>query len=43
VEVLTDLEAVALVEERIRRRDNVARMCAAHKGEPLPDWVGADF
>ena len=40
--VMTDTEAVALVEQRIRERDHDARADAAWSGEPLPKWVGKD-
>ena len=42
LQALTDEEAVALVEEKIRERDDEARGDAAYDGEPLPWWVGKD-
>lgn len=42
IRVMTDAEAVALVKERIRERDDEARADAAWSGEPLPSWVGND-
>ena len=40
--VMRDSEAVELVKERIRRRDNCARRVASMTGQPLPVWVGND-
>jgi hypothetical protein len=40
--VVSDEEAVALVEGAIRERDAEARDDAASDGEPLPSWVGRD-
>lgn len=40
--VMTDTEAVALVERAIRERDIEARDDATITGEPLPPWVGND-
>ncbi len=40
--VVTDAEAVALVEKALRERDDEARGDAAHDHEPLPWWVGRD-
>src|SRR5439155_12477126 len=40
LQVLTDAEAVAMVEDRIRERDDEARGDAAYDGEPVPWWVG---
>jgi hypothetical protein len=42
LKVVTDGEAVALVEEAIRERDEEARGDAAYDNEPLPCWVGQD-
>jgi predicted nucleic acid-binding protein len=42
LKVLTDAEAVALVEEAIRERDEEARGDAVYDNEPLPWWVGQD-
>lgn len=42
VEVMSDAEAVALVEERIRRRDARCRWWAEKSGSPLPEWVDQD-
>lgn len=40
--VVTDAEAVGLVERAIRERDAEARDDAAATGGPLPSWVGKD-
>jgi hypothetical protein len=40
--VMTDAEAVALVEQAIQERDVEAREDATATGEPLPTWVGKD-
>ena len=40
--VLTDAEAVALVEQRIRQRDRRLAENSQRTGEPLPEWVGRD-
>lgn len=40
--VMTDAEAVQLVEERIRERDAEAQYDAGEIGDPLPWWVGKD-
>jgi hypothetical protein len=42
ISIMTDAEAVALVRERIRERDDEARDFAANSKEPLPCWVGKD-
>lgn len=42
LQVMTDAEAVALVEQAIHDRDEEAREDAADAGEPLPFWVGKD-
>jgi hypothetical protein len=42
VSVMTDEEAVCLVEAKIRRRDEGAVRLAQVTGEPVPDWVGKD-
>ena len=42
ISVMTDAEVVALVQERIRDRDDEARDFAANDKEPLPYWVGKD-
>lgn len=42
VDVMTDESAVEHVRIRIRERDKMARKEAAHRGCPLPDWVGKD-
>ena len=42
VDAVTDAEAVALVEERLRERDAEVRDDAAQTGVPLPWWVGKD-
>jgi hypothetical protein len=40
--VITDAEAVVLVEQAIQERDSEAREDAAATGETLPPWVGRD-
>jgi hypothetical protein len=42
VKALTDEEAVRLIRERIRKRDNRERERCATSGQPLPEWVGKD-
>jgi len=42
VRVLTDEEAVSLVERRIQSRDEAARKSAFVTGERVPEWVGRD-
>jgi hypothetical protein len=42
VEILTDVEAVALVERKILARDALCRRRAELEGTPIPDWVGKD-
>ena len=42
VRVMNDAEAVELVKEKIRVRDQVARAVSVETGQPLPHWVGAD-
>jgi len=42
VEILTDADAVALVERRIKARDALCRKRAELRGTPLPEWVGKD-
>jgi hypothetical protein len=42
VRVMRDSEAVGLVKERIRQRDERARKIASMTGQPLPAWVGND-
>lgn len=42
IEVMTDEEAVRLVEDRIQKRDKSAQWHSERAGEPLPDWVGKD-
>jgi hypothetical protein len=42
VQVMRDSEAVELVEERIKERDERARKIASMTGRPLPEWVGND-
>lgn len=43
IEVMTDAEAVAWVEERIRKRDALARQHEQDLQRSLPDWVGKDL
>jgi len=40
--VMTDAEAVGLVEQTIRERGTEARGDAAVTGKPVPFWVGKD-
>jgi hypothetical protein len=40
--VMTDAEAVGLVERAIRERDAEARDDAGARGEPVPSWLGKD-
>ena len=40
--VMTDAEAVGLVEQAIRERDIEARGDAVATGKPVPSWVGKD-
>jgi len=40
--VMTDESALEEVRQRIRERDDMARMDAAREGCPLPDWVEKD-
>jgi hypothetical protein len=42
IQVMRDSEAVELVKEKIKRRDERARKVASTTGEPLPEWVGTD-
>lgn len=42
VTVVSDRDAVALVERLIARRDDLALRVARATGEPLPSWVGLD-
>ncbi len=42
IEVLTDREAVAVVRQLIRDRDERERRRSSISGQPLPEWVGRD-
>jgi hypothetical protein len=42
VDVMTDERALEQVRIRVSERDKMARMEGAHRGCPLPDWVGKD-
>lgn len=42
VKVIRDADAVILVEQKIRERDERAHRIAKKFGEPLPEWVGKD-
>jgi len=42
VQVMRDSEAVELVKERVKERDERARKIASMTGRPLPEWVGND-
>ena len=42
IRVVTDDEAVQMVREAIRNRDDMARKQAEYNGTPLPAWVGQD-
>lgn len=41
-QILTDDEAVKLVQDRIKKRDERAKWYSERTGESLPDWVGKD-
>jgi hypothetical protein len=43
IRVMSDDEAVDLVVEALKQRDESAYFIASHTGQPLPDWVGKDF
>lgn len=43
ITVMTDVEAVALVDGAIQRRDDAARFAQKLTGEAPPEWVGRDF
>lgn len=42
VRIMTAEEAVALVQQKIEERDEMARLSAQMERLPLPDWVGRD-
>lgn len=42
VQVMRDSEAVELVKERIKERDERAKKIASMSGQPLPEWVDND-
>lgn len=42
IKVMRDCEAVALVERKIKERDDRARYIANRTGLDLPEWVGKD-
>jgi hypothetical protein len=42
VDILTDEEAVRLIRERIRERDDRERERCSIAGQPVPEWVGKD-
>ena len=42
VQVMRDFEAVELVREKIKQRDERARSISSRTGQPLPEWVGTD-
>jgi hypothetical protein len=42
VRILTAQEAVALVQQKIKERDEMARVSAKMEHRPLPEWVGKD-
>lgn len=42
IRVMSDEEAVALVERRLAERDERAKQMAAIEGTPIPPWVGHD-
>lgn len=42
VQIIRDSEAIALVKEKIRERDQLARAIAERTGDPLPEWVETD-
>lgn len=42
IRVIRDNEAVSMVEQKIRDRDNMARMISEKYHKPLPNWIGKD-
>jgi hypothetical protein len=42
IAVMTDVEAVAHIRDKIRERDQRAELRAHREGTPKPSWVGAD-
>ena len=42
VKVIRDTDAIILVEQKIRERDERAQRIAYKFGKPLPEWVGKD-
>lgn len=42
IQVMRDVEAVELIEARIRDRDEQVRMYCAHTGSAPPEWFGRD-
>jgi hypothetical protein len=42
VRIMTAEEAVALVQQKIKGRDEMARLSAQMERRPLPEWVGKD-
>ena len=43
IRVMRDDEAVELVKQKIKERDERARKIAEKEGKPLPEWVGKDI
>ena len=43
VKVICDADAIILVEQKIRERDEKAHRIAKKFGKPLPEWVGKDY
>jgi len=42
IDVVSDSEAVNLVQRRIRDRDALCRRISKEYSQPLPEWIGAD-
>lgn len=42
VRILSDTEAVALIRDKIRERDDLNRRIAREFGGALPEWTRAD-
>ncbi len=42
IEVMSDVDVVALVKRRIAQRDALCRRISQETNEPLPEWVGLD-
>ncbi|OGW01436.1 MAG: hypothetical protein A2889_07870 [Nitrospinae bacterium RIFCSPLOWO2_01_FULL_39_10] len=42
IRVVRDNEAVSMVEQKIRERDNMVRMISEKYHKPLPNWIGKE-